>query len=188
VTPTNGKRHPIDQIQWVDRELLQANSWNPNHVAPPELELLKISILEDGWSTAIVVQAVYDGAALDHYEIIDGFHRWTVSGHPEIQRLTDGRVPVVVVTTDPAHARISTIRFNRARGTHAVTRMSDLIVELSEALDVPDEELMARLGMDHEEVRRLRERGRMVDRQANAALSEAWRPAPKVVPAQPVRK
>lgn len=173
--------HPIDKVQWVDRALLQANSWNPNHVAPPELDLLRISILEDGWASAIAVQEAHhpDTDEFSHYEIVDGFHRWTVSGYPEIAELSNGMVPVVVITLDPAHARISTIRFNRARGSHAVASMSDIIVDLSEVYDLSDQEIMDRLGMEHEEVLRLRERGRMVLRQINESLSEAWRPAPK---------
>jgi ParB-like chromosome segregation protein Spo0J len=176
--------HPIDAVQWVDRELLQANSWNPNRVAPPEMALLKQSILEDGWASAIVVQEVFAGdpPTFDHYEVVDGFHRWTVSGDPAIWSLSNGQVPVCVVAVDPAHARISTVRFNRARGSHAVAKMSDIIIDLLENYDLPDEEVMRQLGMDHEEVLRLRERGRMVARKANAELSEAWRPKP--VPSQ----
>jgi hypothetical protein len=110
-------------------------------------------------------------------EIVDGFHRWTVSGYPELLAMTDGLVPVVVVATDPVSARISTIRFNRARGSHGVTRMSDIVVDLSEEFEVPVEEMMQRLGMSREEVVRLQERGRMVQRHRNPdGLGEAWKP------------
>src|SRR5258708_4407167 len=77
---------PIGHVHWVKRSLLRANDYNPNHVAPPELALLKVSIMEDGWTQPIVIRK--------DYEIVDGFHRWTVSGDPEVSALTDGMVPV----------------------------------------------------------------------------------------------
>lgn len=178
MTYKNTGKHPIDAVLWVDRDMLQGNAWNPNHVAGPEMDLLKQSIMEDGWSTAIVVQEVLaaDGT-LDHYEIVDGFHRWTCSGDPKVGKMTGGKVPVVVVAIDPAHARISTIRFNRARGKHTVSLMSDIIVDLSENMEVSDAELQERLGMSLEEITRLRERGRMTKRHVKPeGLSEAWRP------------
>jgi ParB-like chromosome segregation protein Spo0J len=69
-------QQPISNVQWIDRELLQANDYNPNHVASPELRLLAQSILESGWTQPIVARSVDNG----RYEIVDGFHRWTVSG------------------------------------------------------------------------------------------------------------
>lgn len=182
-TPTRERtEQPIDRVTWVHRDLLRSNTWNPNHVAGPEMKLLKQSILEDGWATAIVVQQVNnDDGTLDHYEIVDGFHRWTVSGDPEVYAMTGGKVPITVVAVDDAHARISTIRFNRARGRHTVSIMGDIINELSNDLDVSDDEMMERLGMTREEVVRLRERGRMVKRHRKAeGLSEAWRPVERV--------
>lgn len=165
--------HPIDKVQWVPRETLQANNWNPNRVAPPELDLLKRSIMEDGWTTAIVVQDLGD----DGYEIIDGFHRWTLSADPDVHELTGGMIPIVVVTMDDAHARISTIRHNRARGQHALTSMADLVVELEE-LGQTEDDLMERLGMEREEVVRLRQRGAVTQVYAQPELNEAWKPAP----------
>lgn len=177
--------HPIDRVQWVERDLLTANNWNPNRVAPPELELLIRSIQEDGWASAIAVQERHadesdPSSPLVGYEIVDGFHRWTVSHDPRIEQVSGTLVPVVVITTDPAHARISTVRFNRARGSHAVAKMSDIVIDLINDYSLSDEEVMDRLQMDHEEVRRLRERGRMTLRHANPELSEAWRPSPQL--------
>lgn len=172
--------NPINRVLWVPRELLQANTWNPNHVATPEMRLLKRSIQEDGWATAIVVQEVRDEEGdFDHYEIVDGFHRWTVSGDPDIYPLTEGRVPIVVVAIDDAHARISTIRFNRARGTHRTGSMSDIVIDLIDRLGLTTEEVMARLSMEYEEVERLYQRGRVSVRLAREELGEAWKPVKK---------
>jgi len=141
------KKQPIQNVQWVHRDQLVANNYNPNKVAPPELKLLKTSILEDGWTQPIVVNS--------DMTIVDGFHRWTVSGHKEIYAITDGLVPVVVLEPkDKAHQRMSTIRHNRARGTHGVLEMSNIVSGLVlEGLS--GEEIMSRLGMEKEEVVRL---------------------------------
>ena len=85
----NKNKQPLDKITWVNRDTLKPNHYNPNKVAPPELKLLKISILEDGWTQPIVINP--------DNTIVDGFHRWTVSGHKEIYDLTDGKVPTVMV-------------------------------------------------------------------------------------------
>lgn len=167
---------PVSGVRWVERHLLHANDWNPNKVAPPELRLLELSILEDGWTQPIVTRPHDD---LDgHFEIVDGFHRWTIAERPKIAALTDGLVPIVVTDPDPAQRRMSTVRHNRARGTHHVLRMADIVADLS-GMDVDADELGRRLGMDGEEVRRLLDRGKMTKRGADAQLGEAWRPVPK---------
>ena len=138
--PTNSQ--PINSVEWVDPDTLRANNYNPNHVAKPEMALLKQSILEDGWTQPIVAQA--DG------EIVDGFHRWTLgTTDTEIRELTDGKVPVVRVTIDPAQQRMSTIRHNRARGAHAVLKMADIVNELL-FLGVTEDEISTRVGMDRQ--------------------------------------
>ena len=141
------KKQPLEKIQWIQRELLKPNHYNPNSVAPPELRLLKISILEDGWTQPIVINS-------DH-TIVDGFHRWTVSEDKEIFEMTDGKVPVVVLESeDDSHKMMSTVRHNRARGTHAILKMADIVDDIRKAgLDVND--IMERLQMEDEEVIRL---------------------------------
>ncbi len=158
---------PLDKLEWVPREDLRANTWNPNHVAPPELELLAQSILADGWTQPIVARP--DG------EIVDGFHRWTVSARPDVSALTAGLVPVVRIDADPAHLRASTVRHNRARGTHVVLRMADLVAEMVELGASPDE-VRAAMGMDPEEVKRLLDRGQMIKRGAAGELHKGWVP------------
>lgn len=161
---------PIDAVEWVARDELHANGYNPNHVAPPELKLLKLSILEDGWTQPIV--ALPDG------EIVDGFHRWTIAADAKVAALTDGRVPVVRISPDAAQQRMATIRHNRARGTHAVVPMADIVAELVE-LGIERTEIMRRLGMDGEEVDRLVERGVMTKRGSADDFGRAWKPGRK---------
>lgn len=164
---------PVANVRWVPRERVDANDYNPNRVAPPELRLLATSIIEDGWTQPIVA-----GTRGDRYEVVDGFHRWSVSERPDVYDLTDGLVPVVPLDVDPAHQRMSTIRHNRARGTHHVVRMADIVGQLV-ASGLPPAEVAGRLGMDGEEVRRLLDRGNMLERGRAAGLGEAWKPAPK---------
>lgn len=141
------RAQPVNAVQWIDRADLEPNDYNPNRVAPPELELLKISILEDGWTQPIVVNG--------QNEIVDGFHRWTVSGDPEVAALTGGKVPVVKVTPkDGEHQKMSTIRHNRARGVHGVLDMAKIIQSMVDA-GLSKDEIMARLQMEEEEVIRL---------------------------------
>lgn len=138
---------PLDKIIWIDREKLKPNNYNPNSVAPPELRLLKISIKEDGWTQPIVVNS--------DYTIVDGFHRWTVSGHKEIYNITDGKVPIVILNdADEVQRKMATIRHNRARGTHGVLEMSKILEDMvAEGID--GEEIAKRLQMDKDEVVRL---------------------------------
>jgi ParB-like chromosome segregation protein Spo0J len=164
---------PVSHVLWVPRESLRGNDYNPNRVAPPELKLLKLSIVEDGWTQPIVRRP--------DDEIVDGYHRWLTAEDPHVAALTDGMVPVVTINPDAAHQRLSTIRHNRARGTHHVLRMADIVNELANELDMPVDEVRVRLGMDKEEVTRLLERGSMIARASseNGEFGEAWRSAPK---------
>lgn len=162
---------PVSNVEWVHRDKLRANDYNPNVVPPPELKLLAISILEDGWTQPLVVR--------DDDEIVDGFHRWTVSGYKAVSALTDGLVPVVRLSTDAAHQRISTVRHNRARGVHHVVRMADIVAELVDLGMEPDE-IKVRLRMDTDEVERLLARGKMTERGVSPdGLGRAWEPTAK---------
>lgn len=163
---------PVSNVQWLPREQLHANDYNPNVVAPPERKLLRLSILEDGWTQPIVRRP--------DDEIVDGFHRWETSNDPAVWALTDGLVPTVVLRpADEAHQRMSTIRHNRARGTHHVVKMADIVATLVSS-GLPPTEVALRLGMEQEEVRRLLDRGRMTERGASPdGMGEAWRPIAK---------
>ena len=104
--PGDLSKQPVSSVEWIRRDLLDANDYNPNRVAPPELRLLERSILADGWTQPLVVRFAEEG----RFEIVDGFHRWTVSGYPNVAKLTAGLVPCVLVRSDPVDQRMSTIR------------------------------------------------------------------------------
>jgi ParB-like chromosome segregation protein Spo0J len=162
---------PVSAVEWVDPKTLRANNYNPNHVAPTEMELLKLSIMEDGWTQPIVARM--DG------EIVDGFHRFTLgSTDPDVQAMTSGLVPVVRLrNVDPAHQMMSTIRHNRARGTHKVLRMADIVRSLAKEFNLGEAEIMERLGMEDEEVDRLLDASGMVVRGSRDEFSKGWEPS-----------
>ncbi len=144
---------PIAQVEWVDRTSIGPNDYNPNHQPPPEHKLLKVSILEDGWTQPIVV---FDDGSGDKPAIVDGEHRWRCSADKDIAALTNGKVPIVRIVKDRSSRIMSTVRHNRARGNHDVTQMSQLIRELFEAGN-DMEQVCFLLGMEDEEVNRLAE-------------------------------
>lgn len=137
---------PIDQIQWRDASELHANDYNPNKQAATETKLLEVSLLEDGWTQPIVVN--------EDDEIVDGFHRWTVAQRKAMMEKYGGKVPVVKLSGKTKSDRMmSTIRHNRARGTHHVEGMANIVQKLIEEGKTFDE-IQHRLGMDYEEVER----------------------------------
>lgn len=162
------ENQPLNAVEWVSRDELHPNDYNPNRVAPPELELLKISILENGWTQPIV--ALPDG------QIVDGFHRWTVSADPVIAELTGGLVPVVRVHTHNGNEMMATIRHNRARGSHDVRIMSNIVRHLIDVEKFDYDGVMRLLGMEWEEVDRLYDLSGMTKRAAADGFSKGWRP------------
>ena len=161
---------PVSNVRWVHRDNLIPNNYNPNAVAPPELKLLAISILEDGWTQPIVVLPLNDGT----YQIVDGFHRWTISGTDALSKY-GGMVPIVEVKQDPVHQKMSTIRHNRARGTHGVLPMAKIVRSIIES-GVSLKEMEFRLGMDKEEIDRLNDRRGTPTRvsESSKGFSESW--------------
>lgn len=138
---------PLASLQWVDRDKLKPNDYNPNKVSRDNLDLLKQSILTNGWTLPIVVRP--------DYTIIDGFHRWTVSGEEPLKTKLGNKVPVVIVAhSDKAEDMYGTITHNRARGTHLLEPMKAIVKELmSENKSV--KEISKQLGMKPEEIFRL---------------------------------
>lgn len=138
---------PLASLQWVDRSKLHANDYNPNKVSEENLQLLIQSILTNGWTLPIVVRP--------DYTIIDGFHRWTVSGREPLLSKLGGKVPVVIVNHDSEADDIyGTITHNRARGTHLLEPMKAIVKRLlDEGASVKD--ISKQLGMKPEEIFRL---------------------------------
>ena len=138
---------PLSTLQWVDRDRVKPNDYNPNKVSKQNLELLKQSILTNGWTLPIVVRP--------DFTIIDGFHRWTVAGEEPLKSMLEGKVPVVIVEhKDKAGNIYGTVTHNRARGTHLLEPMKATVRELmGEGKSV--EEIGKQLGMRPEEIFRL---------------------------------
>lgn len=138
---------PLATLQWVDRNLLKANNWNPNKVSRENLDLLIHSILSNGWTLPIVCRP--------DYTIIDGFHRWIVSGEEPLNSKLEGKVPVVIVVHDDEAADVyGTVTHNRARGTHLLEPMKNIVKRLL-AQGKSVKEIGKELGMKPEEVFRL---------------------------------
>ena len=138
---------PLSTLQWVDRDRVKPNDYNPNKVSKQNLELLKQSILTNGWTLPIVVRP--------DFTIIDGFHRWTVAGEEPLKSMLEGKVPIVIVEhKDKAGNIYGTVTHNRARGAHLLEPMKAIVRELmGEGKSV--EEIGKQLGMRPEEIFRL---------------------------------
>jgi ParB-like chromosome segregation protein Spo0J len=138
---------PLATLQWVDRGLLRANDYNPNRVSRENLDLLVRSILSNGWTLPIVVRP--------DYTIIDGFHRWTVAGEEPLRTKLGGKVPIVIVRHDDEAGDVyGTITHNRARGTHLLEPMKNIVKKLL-AQGKGIKEVGKELGMRPEEIFRL---------------------------------
>ena len=139
---------PLQSLQWVDRDLLRANDYNPNKVSEDNLRLLVQSILTNGWTLPIVIRP--------DYTIIDGFHRWTVAGREPLKSMLNGKVPVVIVDHkgDESADVYGTITHNRARGTHLLEPMKAIVKKLMDE-GKTIREIGRQLGMKPEEVFRL---------------------------------
>lgn len=157
---------PVLNVKMVPIEKVHANDYNPNRVATPEMKLLKHSIQEDGYTQPIVT--FYDSEN-DEYEIVDGFHRYTVA----LTMLKLKEVPVVVIDKPIEHRMASTIRHNRARGTHQINNMSEIVVDLAEK-GWDDIDICNHLGMDLDEVIRLKQVSGLKEAFANHEFSKSW--------------
>lgn len=166
------REEPVDLVIWTPVSEVQANDYNPNSVAPPEMELLKLSVLADGYTQPIVTWP-HDGRV----EVIDGFHRHRVGKEcPEVQARIQGYLPTVVIKDDrtgKADRMASTIRHNRARGKHGVSSMSEIVIELKKR-NWTDAKISKELGMDADEVLRLCQISGLSEVFADEGFSEAW--------------
>lgn len=164
---------PVDNIQWVHAGSVQANDYNPNVVAPPEMELLRHSIAADGYTQPIVTMPAEGNGR----EVIDGFHRNRVGKECEdVRSRVHGYLPVVTIRTDRREKsdRIAaTIRHNRARGKHRVEAMSDIVIELKKR-NWSDSKVAKELGMEPDEVLRLCQVSGMAELFSDEDFSRAW--------------
>lgn len=146
-------KSPVYNVIPVKLEDIQANSYNPNSIASPEMKLLYQSIKEDGYTMPIVCYKLENGK----YEIVDGFHRYTIMKlHKDIYERENGCLPVVVIDKDISNRMASTIRHNRARGSHSIELMSNIVAELVQA-GMSDAWILKNIGMDAEELLRLKQ-------------------------------
>lgn len=168
------KTEPVDCVLWVKNNSVHANDYNPNSVAPPEMELLRLSISADGYTQPIVSMLEDNG---ETREVIDGFHRNRVGKEcPEIQSRVHGYLPVVTINEDRTKINdrmASTIRHNRARGKHKIEAMSDIVIDLKKR-NWSDEKIAKNLGMDKDEVLRLCQIGGLVELFSDKEFSQAW--------------
>lgn len=164
---------PVDCVLWVPADAVTANDYNPNAVAPPEMELLHTSILQDGYTQPIVAWETAPGT----YTVVDGFHRNRVGKErPDVRERVRGYLPVTVINTartDLGDRMVSTIRHNRARGKHNVDSMSEIVVELKRR-NWTDDKICRSLGMQADEVLRLCQISGLTEMFKDAGFSMAW--------------
>lgn len=167
---------PVYRVIAVPVGKVRANSYNPNSVAPPEMKLLELSVWEDGFTQPVVCYHIPDE---DVYEVVDGYHRYTLllpGQHSFSQRIYDregGMLPVVVIDKDQTNRMASTIRHNRARGSHSIELMSNIVAELTHA-GMSDAWILKHIGMDKDELLRLKQITGLADLFKDGEFSRAW--------------
>ncbi len=157
---------PVLNVKMVDIEKVIANDYNPNKVAPPEMELLKHSIEEDGYTQPIVT---YYDKNRDIYIVVDGFHRYRCA--KEYFHLK--QIPIVTIEKDLENRMASTIRHNRARGTHQIIDMSHIVLTLTQN-GWSEQEISKQLGMELDEIIRLKQITGLKDIFASHVFSKSW--------------
>jgi len=166
------KNEPVDCVLWVSSGEIEANDYNPNVVAPPEMKLLCLSVMEDGYTQPIVAHKEDTG-----YEVVDGFHRYRVGKEDkEISKRVKGYLPVTFLKKDRTNKpdrMAATIRHNRARGKHQVGRMSDIVQELARR-NWSNKKIGKHLGMDADEVLRLKQITGLAEMFKDEEFSKAW--------------
>lgn len=166
------KEEPVDFVRWVKNQSVQANDYNPNSVAPPEMELLRVSIMADGYTQPIVT---YPESG--KITVVDGFHRSRVGKEcDDVKQRVGGYLPIVEIRecqSDKGNRMAATVRHNRARGKHKVEAMSDIVLDLKKR-NWSDEKIAKNLGMEPDEVLRLAQITGLAEMFAEQDFSEAW--------------
>lgn len=161
---------PVDCVHWVPADQVHGNDYNPNKVANPEMKLLHQSIKLDGYTQPIVCYKKRE----EYYEVVDGFHRNRIGKeYADIHKRIHGYLPVVVIDKPMDERMGSTIRHNRARGTHQIRSMSDIVIELSRD-GWEEEQICAKLGMELDEVIRLKQISGLKEAFQNHDFSKSW--------------
>ncbi|MEO3989577.1 IbrB-like domain-containing protein [Pseudocitrobacter cyperus] len=167
------KDQPADCVLWVKEEQVKPNDYNPNNMAPPEKRLLQKSLEADGFTQPIVVMDKYD----NQFEIVDGYHRYALSGgKAALKKQFNGYLPIARLENRSSglpSRMAATIRHNRARGRHQVRAMSDIVLELSR-LGWGDDRIGKELGMDSDEVLRLKQINGLLEMFGDRQFSQAW--------------
>ena len=170
ISPFSGE--PVDCVLWVPADQVEANDYNPNTAAPPEMRLLELSIGEDGYTQPIVAWGKND-----YYEVVDGFHRNRVGKECKtVRERVHGYLPITLINhdrEDKGDRIAATIRHNRARGKHQVAAMSDIVLELSRR-NWSDAKIGRELGMEPDEVLRLKQITGLAELFSDAEFSQAW--------------
>ncbi|CAN5507690.1 hypothetical protein BH10ACI2_BH10ACI2_04180 [soil metagenome] len=170
LSPLNAQ--PIDLVLWVPIEKVEANDYNPNSVAKVEMRLLYTSIAHDGYTQPIVT--VYD-ADRDRYVIVDGFHRYfTCKSNADLLERNKGMLPIVVIKKDINDRMASTVRHNRARGKHSIDGMSSMVFKMLDN-GWADEAICNELGMEAEELLKLKHITGFSKLFADTAYNRAWK-------------
>lgn len=162
---------PVYNVKAIPVEKIRANSYNPNAVAPPEMKLLELSIWEDGYTMPVVC---YYLPGEDVYEIVDGFHRYSILKNSK--RIFDrerGMLPVVVIDKDESNRMASTIRHNRARGSHDIDLMVNIVSELIKS-GMSNQWIMRHIGMDADELLRLKQLSGLAELFKDREFSSSW--------------
>lgn len=166
------KNEPVDCVVWVKSDSVIANDYNPNSVMPPEMELLRVSIDEDGYTQPIVTMSENS-----HYEVVDGFHRNRCGKeYEEIKSRIYNHLPVVIINesrTDKGDRMAATIRHNRARGKHSVVKMSEIVAALIKR-NWSYDKISKKLGMEPDEVLRLSQVTGLAELFSDKDFSQSW--------------
>jgi ParB-like chromosome segregation protein Spo0J len=166
------RHHPVDYVMWEKSELIEANEYNPNKVAPPEWAMLNQSVEQDGYTMSIVAHRESEGV-----KIVDGFHRRLVERtNPTVSASTFGRVPITQIrqsVADKGGRMASTILHNRARGSHNIELMSQIVAELVE-MGKGDAWICKHVGMSADELLRLKQITGLAALFTNKDFSQSW--------------
>ena len=164
------RNEPVDCVLWIKNKHISPNDYNPNNVAPPEKKLLLKSIEADGFTQPIVVTQ----SSPEEYEIVDGFHRHELGkGKASLRYRLKGYLPITCLEGDRHDRMAATIRHNRARGRHQIHAMSEIVRELA-LLGWEDAKIGNELGMDEDEVLRLKQINGLQELFASRRFSKAW--------------